>query len=447
MIKKWINKLVNKEAVTTKPHHTEHKDRHQAKPTAHAAKKAPKKSGKPVVVKSDWDIRQFDVEPAVGKTRFHDLDLHVDLMQSIHAMGFDYCTPIQADTLPHTLKGLDIIGKAQTGTGKTAAFLITVIDQLLNHPIAEQRYHNEPRALIIAPTRELVQQIADDAKKLTRHSGLHVVSVVGGESYDKQRKQLDDEYVDILVATPGRLIDFVDQKSIYLDQVEVLVLDEADRMLDMGFIPQVKQIVRNTPHKDHRQTLLFSATFTQDIINLSSQWTLDPVKVEIEPDHVATDTVKQVAYMVSDNEKLPLLLKLLKQPEFKQTIIFANRRDQTLRLFNRLEKAGIKVGILSGEITQAKRTKTLEEFKSGKIKILIATDVVGRGIHIDGVTHVINFNLPQEPENYVHRIGRTGRAGASGTAISLIGEEDAYEVPALEKLLGRKLAMELPPNF
>jgi ATP-dependent RNA helicase RhlB len=204
--------------------------------------------------------------------------------------------------------------------------------------------------------------------------------------------------------------------------------------------------VRNTPQKDNRQKLLFSATFTQDIINLSNQWTMDPVKVEIEPEHVATDTVKQIAYMVSDNEKMRVLQNILKQKDVGQTIIFANRRDQTLRLFNRLEKAGIKVGILSGEIAQGKRTKTLDDFKTGKIKTLIATDVVGRGIHIDGITHVINFNLPQEPENYVHRIGRTGRAGASGTAISLIGEEDSYEVPALEKLLGRKMTMELPPS-
>jgi ATP-dependent RNA helicase RhlB len=462
LLKKWIEKLgkSKKETVgTTKPAAAKsvkpapHSDLNSNKPASAKAKppapkakpphKAHTKAAQPAA--AAWDISDFDVQAQEGKTRFHDLDLHVDLMRAIHKLGFDYCTPIQANTLPHTLKGLDIIGKAQTGTGKTAAFLITIIDQILNNPTEGQRYHAEPRALIIAPTRELVQQIAQDAKDLTKGTALHVVSIVGGESYDKQRKQLDDQYVDILVATPGRLIDFVDQKTVYLDQVEVLVLDEADRMLDMGFIPQVKQIVRNTPQKEHRQTLLFSATFTQDIINLSNQWTMDPVKVEIEPLHVATDTVNQIAYMVSDNEKMRVLQNILKQPDVGQTIIFANRRDQTLRLFNRLEKAGIKVGILSGEIAQGKRTKTLEDFKNGKIKTLIATDVVGRGIHIDGITHVINFNLPQEPENYVHRIGRTGRAGASGTAISLIGEEDAYEVPALEKLLGKKMTMELPP--
>ncbi len=443
MIKKWINKLggdskpseLKPEAPVKQATDTQ-QPKHQ-----HAKKKQANKPRQPA-----WDISQYQVPEQEGKTRFHDFDLHDDLMHSIQGLGFDYCTPIQAMTLPHTLKGLDIIGKAQTGTGKTAAFLITIIDQLLHHPIEGERYHNEPRALIIAPTRELVQQIAEDAKGLTRYCDLHVVSVVGGESFDKQRKQLEDNYVDILVATPGRLIDFVGRKDIYLDQVETLVLDEADRMLDMGFIPQVKQIVRNTPKKEDRQTLLFSATFTQDIINLSNQWTLDPATVEIEPEHVATDTVEQIAYMVSDSEKFHLLVNILRQPEVGQTIIFANRRDQTQRLYNRVAKSGIKVGILSGEITQAKRTRTLDDFKTGKIKTLIATDVVGRGIHIDGVTHVINFNLPQEPENYVHRIGRTGRAGASGTAISLIGEEDAYEIMELEKLLGKKMKMILPPD-
>ena len=410
----------------------DHPKKGHAKPQAKAA--AP-----------SWDISRFEVPSADGKSRFHDFDLHPELMHAIQEMGFSYCTPIQAMTLPHTLKGLDVIGKAQTGTGKTAAFLITIIDQLLNHPAEGKRYLKEPRALIVAPTRELVQQIAEDAKGLTSCCNLKVLSVVGGESFEKQRQHLDDHPIDILVATPGRLIDFVGRQDIFLDQIEVLVLDEADRMLDMGFIPQVKQIVRHTPRKENRQTLLFSATFTQDIINLSNQWTVDPVKVEIEPEQVATDTVHQIAYMVSDKEKVRVLINLLHQDEVKLAIIFANRRDQAQRLHDRVAKSGLRVGILSGDITQAKRTRTLEDFKNGKIKTLIATDVVGRGIHIEGVTHVINFNLPQEPENYVHRIGRTGRAGASGTAISLIGEEDAYEIPALEKLLGKRLNLQTPP--
>ena len=455
MIKKWIEKLgkgsektavaipVKKVTGKTAPAENNASRLHKNHPKR---KSSPKhKTSSPSLVE-EWDISQFQVPEQEGRVRFHDLDLHDNIMQAIQALGFDYCTAIQAQTLPYSLQGLDVIGKAQTGTGKTAAFLITVIDQILHHPLEGERYPGEPRALVIAPTRELVQQIAEDAKQLTRFSNLHVVAVVGGEAYDKQRKQLDNQFVDILVATPGRLIDFLDQKTIYLDQVEVLILDEADRMLDMGFIPQVKQIVRNTPLKENRQTLLFSATFTQDIINLSNQWTVNPVKVEIEPEHVATDTVQQIAYMVSDSEKMTILLKILRQSEMGLTIIFVNRRDQALRLFKRIERSGLKAGILTGEVAQNKRTKTLEDFKAGDLKVLIATDVVGRGIHIDGITHVINFNLPQEPENYVHRIGRTGRAGASGVAISLIGEDDAYEVPALEKLLGKKLTMELPPE-
>lgn len=444
MIKKWI-KNIGKKSNNAANDVTQTISHPKLAPKTEKTASRKRKTDKPKPSKPQWDVSQFKVDAIEGKTRFHDFQLHDDVMQAIQALGFDYCTPIQAQTLPHTLKGLDMVGKAQTGTGKTAAFLITIIDQLLSNP-REDNYFQEPRALIIAPTRELVQQIAEDAVHLCRFSPLSVVAVVGGEPFEKQMRQLQQKPVDILIATPGRLIDFVERKNIFLDQVETLVLDEADRMLDMGFIPQVKRIVRSTPNKEHRQTLLFSATFTQDIINLSQQWTMDAASVEIEPDHVATDTVKQIAYMVSDKEKLNVLTKLLRGEEIERAIVFANRRDQTHHLHQRLQRAGLKVGILSGEIVQAKRTRTLEQFKEGKIQILIATDVVGRGIHIDGVSHVINYNLPQEPENYVHRIGRTGRAGASGIAISLIGEEDAYEVPALEALLGCKMDMQLPPE-
>ena len=406
-----------------------------------------KQSNKPVGKKPEWDASVFKVAPAEGKIAYPDLNINKDLLHSIYDMGFEYCTPIQAISLPQTLKGLDVIGKAQTGTGKTAAFLIAAIDQILSYPVEGDRFLSEPRVLILAPTRELVHQIEQDAKELTKHTGLHCVSLVGGESQDKQRKQLNKAYTDILVATPGRLIDFMQQKAVFLDQVEILVLDEADRMLDMGFIPQVKQIVRATPAKEQRQTLLFSATFNYDVMSLADQWTIDATQFEIKPDKVATETVDQKFYMVADGDKLNFLTSLILDGGLGQTIIFTNRRDQTQRLYDKLSRKNINVGILSGEIPQAKRTKTLADFKSGKIQFLIGTDVVGRGIHIDGVTHVINFFLPQEPENYVHRIGRTGRAGASGQSISLIGEEDAYEVPALEKLLGHKIDMQHPPEF
>lgn len=391
-------------------------------------------------------MRQFNVPVHADKVRFHDLGLHINLMQAIYDLGFDYCTPIQAQTLPHTLKGLDVIGKAQTGTGKTAAFLLTIIDQLLSAENKAERFLMEPRAVIIAPTRELVHQIAEDAVGLCKHSPLNVLAVVGGEPMDKQLKVLHQKPIDILIATPGRLIDLIEHHKLYLDQTETLVLDEADRMLDMGFIPQVKRIVRATPHKEQRQTLLFSATFTPDIIHLSQQWTVDAMQVEIEPERVATENVEQIAYMVEDNAKFQLLNRLVAAPDVQRAIIFANRRDQTQWLYEKFKRAGKQVGILSGEISQSKRTRTLENFKEGKLALLIATDVVGRGIHIDGITHVFNYNLPQEPENYVHRIGRTGRAGAKGVAISLIGEEDAYEVLALEQLLGHKMAMQLPPE-
>ena len=370
---------------------------------------------------------------------FGSLDLAPSLMRGIEGLGFEKCSPIQAQILPHTLEGHDAIGKAQTGTGKTAAFLITLFNDLLNNPIEGERYLAEPRAVILAPTRELVMQIADDARQLGKYTGLSTVTLIGGADYAKQLAKVNDRVTDIVVATPGRLIDFIQRGDMYLDRVESLVLDEADRMLDMGFIPQVKRIVRSTPRKEDRQTLLFSATFSQDIMNLAQQWTFDPITVEIEPERVATENVDQRVYLLESRDRLSVLKRLLATPEATSVIVFANRRDVVRKVHERLQKQGLDCGILSGEIAQVKRTKTLERFKSGKLRVLIATDVAGRGIHVDGVSHVVNYDLPEDPEDYVHRIGRTGRAGEKGVSISFASEDDAFLLPEIEALLGESL--------
>ncbi|MCX2794272.1 ATP-dependent RNA helicase RhlB [Microbulbifer thermotolerans] len=393
-----------------------------------------------------WSLDDFKVPQQKGKVRFHDLDLPLPLMHAIHDLGFQYCSPIQGRSLPHTLNGHDLVGKAQTGTGKTAAFLITIIDDLLKNPFEGERYAGEARALIIAPTRELVMQIADDAKALCKYTDLEIHTLVGGMDYQKQQRRLHERFVDILVATPGRLLDFAGNRDCYLDQVEILVIDEADRMLDMGFIPQVRRIVRQTPRKTHRQTMFFSATFTPEVDALVDQWTEDPVVVEIQPERVATDTVEQRVYLVASEEKYPLLYNILQSDEVDSLIVFANRRDQCRRLHEHLIAHGISAGLLSGEIAQNKRVRTLEDFKSGKTKVLVATDVAGRGIHIDGISHVVNFTLPEEPEDYVHRIGRTGRAGKTGTSISFACEDDAMRLEPIEQLLGQKLKCEVPPE-
>tara|TARA_R110001592_G_scaffold363371_1_gene685707 strand:- start:326816 stop:328270 length:1455 start_codon:yes stop_codon:yes gene_type:complete len=405
-----------------------------------------RRGGKAKAEKAAWSIDMFPVDPKEGETRFHDLGLRDELMQAIADLGFKYCSPIQAKVLPHTLQGSDAIGKAQTGTGKTAAFLVTIFNDQLCNPVEGERFVGEPRALVIAPTRELVMQIAQDAEDLARHSDLQVATLIGGMDYQKQLNRLHNNVIDLVVATPGRLLDFMSRRDLYLDHVEILVLDEADRMLDMGFIPQVKRIVRATPRREDRQTLLFSATFTQDIINLSEQWTYEPITIEIEPDHVATDSVDQKVYLVSSEQRYRVLNNLVRSEDATSVIVFANRRDQVRRLHERLRKSGIAAGILSGEIPQAKRTSTLAQFKEGKIKVLVATDVAGRGIHVEGVSHVVNYNLPEDPEDYVHRIGRTGRAGATGVSISFASEDDAFLLPDLEALLGTRLECTHPPK-
>jgi ATP-dependent RNA helicase RhlB len=373
------------------------------------------------------------------KLSFDHFDLQPSLTKAITKLGFEYCTPIQAQSLVHTLAGHDVTGRAQTGTGKTAAFLITIINDLLTNPIEEERFLAEPRALVVAPTRELAIQIANDSKLLTEFCGLHTVTLVGGEDYAKQNAGLNQQPVDIVVATPGRLLDFVSNGNLDLGLIELLVLDEADRMLDMGFIPQVRQVVSRTPRKDCRQTLLFSATFTPEIIELADRWAMDPIMVEVQPEMVAADAVDQIVYLVTTVDKYNLLFNIISEENAVKVMVFSNRRDQVRKLADNLYRNGVNCGVLSGEIPQNKRIRTLDDFKSGKLQVLVATDVAGRGLHIDDVTHVINYTLPEEPEDYVHRIGRTGRAGAIGTSISFACEEDSFLLPAIEEKLGMKL--------
>lgn len=376
-------------------------------------------------------------------TTFNQLSLNKSTLKAVNKLGFTHLTPIQSQILPNTLAGQDAIGQAQTGTGKTATFLITLIEGLLKRPFAkgEERFLGEPRAVVLAPTRELAQQIYADCLGLTKFTNLHSVCVMGGTDYDKQRKELEKDYVDILVATPGRLIDWVHKHEIFLDRVEVLVLDEADRMLDMGFIPDIKLLVNRMPANTDRQSLLFSATFNQDVMNLAYRWLNNPVFVEIEPEHKTSDMVDQQFYLLTEDQKLSALQSIINNDDVKKLIIFANRKDQVKRLFYKL-KEDCKTVMLSGDIDQSRREKYLNKFKQdnaeGGAKVMVATDVAGRGIHVDDITHVVNFTLPDQPDDYVHRIGRTGRAGKTGVSISFVSEDDAFNLPALEAHLDTK---------
>lgn len=376
-------------------------------------------------------------------TDFNDLQLNESVLKAVQELGFTELTPIQAKILPHTLAGQDAIGQAQTGTGKTATFLITIIEALLKRPFEadEKRYLAEPRALILAPTRELANQIFEDAIALTKHTDLHSVCIMGGVDYDRQIAALDHAFTDLLIATPGRLIDLIHKGHVFLDRIEAFVLDEADRMLDMGFIPDIKRLMRYMPANTDRQSLLFSATFNQDVMNLAYQWLLNPVFVEIEPEHKTSDLVEQHFYLLTEADKFTALSRILSSEGTEKVIVFANRKDQVKRLFNRLG-AEHNVVMLSGDVDQSKRERYLDKFKNGNAKVLVATDVAGRGIHVDDVSHVVNYTLPEQPDDYVHRIGRTGRAGQKGISISFVSEDDAFNLPAIEAHLDTKLKLE-----
>ena len=373
---------------------------------------------------------------------FNQLSLTEAVQRGIDDLGFTGLTAIQAQILPHTLAGQDAIGQAQTGTGKTATFLITIIEALLQRPFTEdeERYLGEPRSLILAPTRELAQQIFEDCVALTKYTDLHSACIMGGVNYDSQLHELERAYIDILIATPGRLIDLINKNFVYLDRLEVLVLDEADRMLDMGFIPDIKRLIGRMPPNTDRQSLLFSATFNQDVMSLAYKWLHEPVFVEIEPEHKTSDLVEQRFYMLAEEQKLAVLEEIIASEEVDKLIIFANRKDQVKRLYDKL-RSRYDVVMLSGDVIQQKRERYLQKFKDGQAKVLVATDVAGRGIHVDDVSHVVNYTLPDQPDDYVHRIGRTGRAGQTGVSISFISEDDAFNLPALEKHLGTKLKL------
>jgi ATP-dependent RNA helicase RhlB len=386
-----------------------------------------------------WDPASFAVEPVEGKMRFQDFDLPSEVMHGIADLGFQYCTEIQALSLQNALDGKNIAGKAQTGSGKTAAFLVAILTRYLRTPESRAKTGGTPRALVIAPTRELVIQICKDADAIGKYCGLRSLAVYGGMDMDRQREELQEAPVDLLVATPGRLLDFCQRHVVNLQSVDTLVIDEADRMLDMGFIPDVRRIMSHLPPKNKRATMLYSATLTDDVMRLAAQWMEEPVKAEVESEHNATDTVRQVVYVIRAEDKFKVLFNHIALHPDARAIVFCNRKSTTEDVYESLKRRGVKCEMLSGDVSQNKRLQVLENFRAGKIKIVVATDVAGRGIHVDDIEYVINFDFPYEAEDYVHRIGRTGRAGNTGIAISFADEDESFAIPEIEEYINEPL--------
>jgi ATP-dependent RNA helicase RhlB len=372
---------------------------------------------------------------------FAALDLPEPVMRGIRDAGFVTATPIQEGALPLALRGRDVAGQSQTGTGKTAAFLIAAFTRCLTRPAPGKGGPTAPRVLIIAPTRELVVQIEADAHLLGAHTGLRTLAVYGGIDYNKQRDALR-ERCDILVGTPGRLIDYLKQHVWSPSRVEVLVIDEADRMFDMGFIADLRFILRRLPKPDKRQSFLFSATLSFRVLELTWEFMNNPTQITITPKQKAVEKAEQMLYHVGREEKFNLLLGLLKREGGSRILIFSNTREEARRLEDRLTRNGWQARALTGDVDQRKRLKILNDFKEGTLPVLVATDVASRGLHIEGVSHVINWDLPQDAEDYIHRIGRTARAGAAGKAISFADESSALLIEPIEKFINQKIRVE-----
>jgi ATP-dependent RNA helicase RhlB len=381
--------------------------------------------------------------PVATGRAFDSFDLPEPVRAGIRAAGFTHCTPIQEKTLPLSLAGKDVAGQAQTGTGKTAAFLITVFTRLL-----ERERHGKPaapRALVIAPTRELVVQIANDARVLGQATPFTIHAVFGGVDYRKQREDVQAG-VDVLIGTPGRLIDYHKQRVYDLRSTEILVIDEADRMFDMGFIKDLRYLLRQLPPFDRRQSLLFSATLNYDVMELAYVFMNEPEKVSVTPEQVTAERVEHLVYHVGLHEKMTMLVGFLRRNPGARVLVFTNMRRSAERIERYLEVNGLHAAAITGDVDQRRRLRILQEFKDGTLPILVATDVASRGLHIDGVTHVVNYDLPLDPEDYVHRVGRTARAGASGHAISLACEDYVQGLEAIEAYIGFKLPHDFPDD-
>ncbi len=372
----------------------------------------------------------------LSQQRFADLPLNPQVLQALQSKGFEYCTPIQALSLPITLQGKDVAGQAQTGTGKTMAFLTATFHHLLEKPITSSS--NQPRALILAPTRELAVQIAHDAELLQKTTGLKTALAYGGDGYDKQLKVIE-QGVDILIGTTGRVIDYVKQGIISLNAIQVVVLDEADRMFDLGFIKDIRYLLRKCPSSQQRLTMLFSATLSYKVRELAFEDMNDPEYVEIEPLQKTGHRIKEELFYPSNQDKMALLLTLLEEEWPERCIIFANTKHKCEDIWGYLVADGHRVALLTGDVAQKKRLSLLKQFTDGELDILVATDVAARGLHIADVTHVFNYDLPDDCEDYVHRIGRTGRAGESGVSISFACEQYAMNLPAIEEYIGHSI--------
>jgi ATP-dependent RNA helicase RhlB len=367
---------------------------------------------------------------------FRELDLPDEVKQGIEHAGFTVCTPVQEAVIPRAIRGEDVAAQAQTGTGKTAAFLISLFTRMIRNPAGDLA--NSPQALIIAPTRELADQIYHEAERLGKFAGFRCLAVYGGIDYRKQMEILQNG-VDVLVGTPGRLIDYYKQRVYNLKKTRYLIIDEADRMFDMGFIDDLRYLIKKLPPYTKRQSMLFSATLSYRVMELAYEHMNLPEKISITPEKITVEQVEQVLYHVGKHEKVPLLLGILRKEKPARALIFVNTRRAADMVVERLNRNDWKAQAITGDIEQKKRLRILADFKEDKLPILVATDVASRGIHVEGVTHVINYDLPQDAEDYVHRIGRTGRAGASGKAVSLADEEYVYSLEEIEKFIGQKV--------